>query len=58
MVEVIVLEPGPSPVPAREQPEAAAPELNPERKAALERTLGRGYHLGGQFPSREELHER
>ena len=56
MVEVIVLEPKPAPLPARSGP--AAPELSPERRAALERTLGRSYHLGGQFPSRDELHER
>lgn len=52
-VEVIVLEPQPTPHPTRE-----SPGLDLRRKAALERTLGRAFHLGGQFPSRNELHER
>lgn len=55
-VEVIVLEPETPPLPVKARP--AARELSPERKAALERTLRRSYHLGGQFPSRDELHER
>ena len=56
-VEVIVLEPA-TPLPVDAQPQPAARELSPEREAALERTLQRCHHLGGQFPSRDELHER
>ncbi len=57
-VEVIVLEPETPPLPLDARPKPAARELSPERKAALERTLRRSYHLGGQFPSRDEFHER
>ncbi len=57
-VEVIVLEPDTSSLPVDARPGTAARELSSERKAALDRTLLRSYHLGGQFPSRDELHER
>lgn len=57
-VEVIVLEPETSTMPGDKRPGPAARELRAERKAALERTLRRSFHLGGQFPSRNELHER
>lgn len=52
-VEVIVLEPAPAHVAS-----ASSPPLSPERRAALERTLGRSYHLGGRFPARDGLYER
>jgi prevent-host-death family protein len=32
--------------------------LTAEQEAALERILSRSEHLGGRFPSRDELHER
>ena len=52
MVEVIVLEPPDTATTGR------SPQLEPDRQAALARTLGRSYPLGGQFPARDELHER
>ena len=39
-----------SPVPAR--------TLSAAQRAALERLLSQSHHLGGQAPSRDELHER
>ena len=41
-----------SPVPAEERTLSAA------QRAALERLLSQSHHLGGQAPSRDELHER
>lgn len=41
-----------SPVPQQEKALSAAQE------EALERLLNQSYHLGGQAPSRDELHER
>lgn len=41
-----------SPVPRQEKALSAAQEQ------ALERLLNQGYHLRGQAPSRDELHER
>lgn len=32
--------------------------LSAAQKEALERLLNQSYHLGGQAPSRDELHER
>lgn len=32
--------------------------LSAAQKAALERLLSQSHHLGGQAPSRDELHER
>ena len=51
VVEVIVLEPE----------QARSPKeimLDPQRQAALDRSLNRSYSLGGQFPVRDDLHER
>jgi prevent-host-death family protein len=46
---------------ARLVPVTKERRLSPEQVAALERTrerMRRGYDLGGQMPSRDELHER
>jgi prevent-host-death family protein len=46
---------------ARIVPVPAERELSPQQIAALERTkarMNRGYDLGGQLPSRDELHDR
>ena len=46
---------------ARLVPVAAREPLSPEKLAALDRTrqrMQRGYDLGGQMPSRDDLHER
>jgi hypothetical protein len=51
VVEIIVLEP-------ESQTPARSLGLSPEREAALGRLFRQSYSLGGQYPSREELHER
>ena len=39
-------------------PQAEERSLTPAQEAALERLLSQSHHLGGQAPSRDDLHER